>query len=68
MTTNIQPIETGGQFWIVVSVEGGELPRRGPFITADEAEAAATQIAAICRAVLRQPVRIGVVPTAPQRA
>ena len=37
---------------------GGALPRRGPYDSDAEAQVVAAQLGAICRAVLRQPVKI----------
>ena len=59
--TDIQPIEIDGEHWITISMDGCELEKRGPFDSAEAAEVMAAQFGAICRGVLRQPVRIGVV-------
>ena len=49
MTVDIQPVETDGQFWINLKLDGDAMQPRGPFATPDEAEAAACRIAAMCR-------------------
>jgi hypothetical protein len=49
INTVITPIEVDGQFWITIQLDGHETQQRGPFASADEAEATARQIAGICR-------------------
>ena len=46
MTTNIQPIEIAGQYWVVVSIDGQALPPRGPLHDMNEAEAMAARVGA----------------------
>ena len=46
---HITAIEHDGQHWVKITVNGQEVERRGPFATADEAETAAYQLAALCR-------------------
>ena len=53
--TEIQP-----QFWVRLKLDSGELEPHGPCSSADEAEAMAARMSAICR-VLRQPVATWVV-------
>ena len=50
MITDITPIEIKGEHWVRIRIDGCELEPRGPF-SADEAEATAVQIAAVCRAM-----------------
>jgi hypothetical protein len=45
----ITPTETGGQFWVRVSMDGHKMRRHGPFADADEAEVTAVRLAAVCR-------------------
>ena len=47
----ITPTETGGQFWVRISMDGHEMERRGPYPDADTAEVVATRLAAWCRAM-----------------
>ena len=47
---DITPIEIEGEHWVRIHMDGCELEPRGPF-SADEAEAMAAQIAAVCRAM-----------------
>ena len=47
----ITPTETGGQFWVRISMDGHEMERRGPYPDGDTAEAMAVRLAAICRAM-----------------
>ena len=56
MVTNITTVETGNEYWVNVSVDDGELPRRGPYDSADEAAVVAAQLGAIRRRGLRQQV------------
>ena len=58
MITTIRPVEVDGQFFIDISIDGCELPRRGPFATIDEVEVTANRLAAICRGLLHHPVHI----------
>ena len=51
MVTDITSTEIDGKHWINVNIDGCELERRGPFPSADEAEATAMRIAAVCRAM-----------------
>ena len=48
-SVDIQPIESGGKYWIHVTMDGDELAPRGPFPDADAAAAVANQVAGICR-------------------
>lgn len=50
MAINIQPVEAEGAFWVDVTMDSQPMRRHGPY-SADEAEAAATRIAAMCRAM-----------------
>lgn len=60
MSANVQPTEIAGEHWIIIKIDGHGLTPRGPFATADEAEAVAAQLGAICRGILRRPVQIDV--------
>ena len=57
----IRTIEADGVYFIDTIMEGEALSRRGPYLTADEAESAANQIVGIFH-VLHQPMRIMPVP------
>ena len=48
-SVDIQPIESGGKYWIHVTMDGDELAPRGPFPDADAAAVVANQVAGICR-------------------
>ena len=49
MAINIQPVEAEGAFWFDVTMDSQ--PMRDSPYSGDEAEAAATRIAAMCRAM-----------------
>jgi hypothetical protein len=51
MTVDIQPTETGGQFWVHINMDGHKMSRHGPFADKAEAEAMAIRFAAVCRAM-----------------
>ena len=51
MTIDITPIIEAGDHFVEVVIDGDKLKRRGPFASADEAEAEASRVAAICRAM-----------------
>ena len=68
MVTNITAVETGNKFWVNVSVDGHGLAPRGPFASAEEAEATAARLAAFCRGLMRRPVNIGAAPTPMRRS
>jgi hypothetical protein len=59
LTITIQPVEIDGAFWVRLSMDDQEMRRHGSFSSADEAEAAAYQLAGICRGVFHQEVAIG---------
>jgi hypothetical protein len=68
LTITIQPVEIDGAFWVRLSMDDQEMRRHGSFSSADEAEAAAYQLAGICRGVFHQEVAIGgrlLAPVAP---
>ena len=67
MTTDITRSEN--QYWVRLNLDSDELTPHVPAQTADEAEAMAARMSAICR-VLRQPVATWVVqqPVARRRA
>ena len=67
MTIDIQPIEIDARYYVEVSLDGTTMTPRGPFATADEAEAMAAQLGAISRAMHAE-VRIGGTPAVRQRA
>ena len=70
MTITIQPVEIDGAFWVRLSMDDQEMRRHGSFSSADEAEAAAYQLAGICRGVFHQEVAIGgrlLAPVAPRK-
>jgi hypothetical protein len=54
---SIQPVETEGAFWVHVSMDGEKMRSHGPYGDADEAGAAARQLAGIC-AVMGQAARV----------
>ena len=51
MTIDITPIESDGQHWVSVNMDGHAMERRGPFPDADAAEVRARQFATICRSL-----------------
>jgi hypothetical protein len=56
--TNITAVEADGQFYVNVSLAGGD-KQYGPYSTADEVEIMAARMGAICRGVFHQQVAIG---------
>lgn len=50
MNVSIQPTTLDGEFWVDVILDG-EMRRHGPYNDADDAEIAATRLAATCRAL-----------------
>ena len=65
ISTSITTIEADGQHWVRIDIDNQALPRRGPYRSSFEAEAAAAGFAARCRALLQQPVNVGTAATAP---
>ena len=55
MSTEIRPIESDGQFWIDISLDGHET-RYGPYSDATAAAATAARMGAVCRSLFHQPV------------
>jgi hypothetical protein len=53
----IRSVEIDGQHYVRVVMDGQTLRQHGPFATADEAESAANQFAAICK-IFHQPMEI----------
>jgi len=56
-TNEIRFVESNGQHWVDVIVDGHKMRRHGPYSSADEAKGMAIQFAAVCR-VFHQPMEV----------
>jgi hypothetical protein len=49
MTIDVQPIETNGQFYVEVIIDGTAMERHGPYADADAAESVVGHMSRITR-------------------